>query len=61
MNRELRPVSLIEMLQKPAEVFAGLMPLPRSLYAGIIPQAVARSLMPPNRLSLLEKKPSVSR
>lgn len=55
MNNKLRPVSLIEMLQKPTEIFAGLMPLPRSLYAGRIYLRRCQKLDAPELLNLLKR------
>ncbi len=55
MKNELRPVSLLEMLAKPPEIFAGLMPPGRELFAARLFLRRCQKLDAPELLHLQKK------
>lgn len=55
MNKQIHPDSLVEMLQKPPEVFAGIMPLQRALYSGRLYLQRCRKIDAVELCRLLEK------
>ncbi|MDD3147379.1 MAG: GNAT family protein [Candidatus Riflebacteria bacterium] len=55
MNKKPHSLSIFEMLQKPVEIFAGLMPLPRCLFANRLYLRRCQKFDAPEFLQLLKK------